>query len=507
MEEDFNSELESFRRKWKEEVSAKAKADSHKEQSVPGTSKLARRPPAAPRITDKTPRLVDEEEEDFQPQNFISLDIASNPTGSIVEEIPKQGSREPRSALEHYERAVERETQGSLGDSLSLYRKAFKLDNKVDQEYKKKHFPPSHFASKAPNVNPSHASATVPNTAHRSLDGPSQTINELIAGFSGLSIEPAPPAIEGTTAPPCPIADLPGELLIHIFRDLAVADVASFVRMAQVCKHMAFIVATEESIWKRICEGSEVGFGAMHYSWQREVLGEPLELEVPEFDENGKIVNDAPEDAIQLRNSITETLLHKVYKASWYQMFRMRPRIRFNGCYISTNNYIRPGQASANQFTWNSPVHIVTYYRYLRFFRDGTLISLLTTSEPTEVVHFLTKELLETHQGKASSHLPSSVMECAHRGRWRLSSVHEHSTADLRDAEGDLCVETEGVGPKYIFRMDLTLRHAGKGTKNNKLAWNGFWSYNKLTDDWAEFTRRNEKPLFWSRVKSYGTGS
>jgi F-box protein 9 len=39
----------------------------------------------------------------------------------------KAGNREPRSALEHYEKAVERESQGSLGDSLNLYRKAFKV--------------------------------------------------------------------------------------------------------------------------------------------------------------------------------------------------------------------------------------------------------------------------------------------------------------------------------------------------------------------------------------------
>ncbi len=31
------------------------------------------------------------------------------------------------SALEHYERAVEKESQGSLGDSVNLYRKAFKV--------------------------------------------------------------------------------------------------------------------------------------------------------------------------------------------------------------------------------------------------------------------------------------------------------------------------------------------------------------------------------------------
>lgn len=273
---------------------------------------------------------------------------------------------------------------------------------------------------------------------------------------------------------------------------------------------MAYLVATEEQIWKRVCEGTEVGFAAMHYEWQRELLGGPLEEDeysnVKRPDE-GSDQSETVLLAAPLKENVTYAVLHEVYASSWQRMFRLRPRIRFNGCYISTNNYIRPGQASPNQFTWNNPVHIVTYYRYLRFFRDGTLISLLTTTEPADVVHHLTKDLMELHRNNAHAYLPSAVMQTALRGRWRLSSANDHPDLALSDAEGDLSVETEGVGAKYMYRMDLSLRSAGKGIKNNKLVWGGFWSYNKLTDDWAEFSRRNEKPLFWSRVKSYGDGS
>lgn len=35
--------------------------------------------------------------------------------------------KEPSTALEHYERAVEKETQGNLGDSMRHYRRAFKV--------------------------------------------------------------------------------------------------------------------------------------------------------------------------------------------------------------------------------------------------------------------------------------------------------------------------------------------------------------------------------------------
>jgi len=376
------------------------------------------------------------------------------------------------------------------------------MDHRVDQKYKNKHFPPSYFRSKPTNPNPSNAAVTVPNPAHHSLDGPPQTIKQLIAGFASLNIEPAPPAIEGTAAPPCPLAELPEEILVHIFQELAIVDVASFVRLAQVCKKMAYLVASEEQIWKRVCLGSEVGFGAMHYQWQREVLGGSLKEDSTDLDEDFEELEPPLS-----KEAITEALFHAGYSSSWHLMFRLRPRIRFNGCYISTVNYIRPGQASPNQVTWNSPVHIVTYYRYLRFFRDGTVISLLTTSEPADVVHYLTNELQEIHRNGVAAHLPSIVMQYSLRGRWRLSTVVDNPDADLKDAEGDVFVETEGASSKYMYRMKLSLRSAGKGARNNKLVWQGFWSYNLLTDDSAEFTLRNDKAFFWSRVRSYGEGA
>lgn len=340
----------------------------------------------------------------------------------------------------------------------------------------------------------------MPNPAHHSLDGPPQTIAELIAGFAGLSIEPAPPIIEGDVAPPCPIVKIPDEILVHVFMELAIMDVATFARLAQVCKRMASLVATEEHIWKRVCLCSEFGFGGMHYKFQREVRGGPL-LETDEEIEEGGVPGLSQE-------AITDWLFRTAYKSSWQQMFRLRPRIRFNGCYISTINYVRPGQASANQVSWNSPVHIVTYFRYLRFFRDGTVVSLQTTTEPIDVVHHLTKELLVAHRDKSSSHLPSSVTQNALRGRWRLSTAVDNPDVDVKDVEGDVIVETEGVGPKYVYRLFLSLRSGGKGARNNKLVWKGFWNYNLMTDEDDEFPlRKDDRAFFFSRVKKYGMGA
>jgi F-box protein 9 len=179
-------------------------------------------------------------------------------------------------------------------------------------------------------------------------------------------------------------------------------------------------------------------------------------------------------------------------------MFRFRPRIRFNGVYISTVNYIRPGQAAPSQTTWGSPVHIVTYYRYLRFFRNGAVLSLLTTHEPAEVVHAL---LPSRFHIKAPA---SSPVFNVLKGRWKLGREAEKEGAIGLD-ESALTVETEGVDPKYVYRMELELKGQERGRA--RLMWKGFWNWNRLTDDWGEFGLRNDKAFVFSRVKAYGMGA
>jgi F-box protein 9 len=417
------------------------------------------------------------------------------------------------------------------------------LDHRVDLQYRKKHFPQA-MAPKpaAGQPNPSGASQTVPNPAHHSSsDGPAKpkSLKELISSFAGLSIQGAPPEVEGVPPPPCPISELPDEILVHILRDVAITDIASFMRLARVCKRLAYLVVTEDQIWRRICLGPEFGFGGMHYRWQTSVTWGPLDPEEEEAISSGpnpppetettaaaettttevptlqqtaqKLVPLTPAERLARdqaeKHSATLTLFRDVYSSSWQRMFRSRPRIRFGGCYISTVNYLRSGQASANATTWHSPVHIVTYYRYLRFYRDGTCVSLLTTAEPADVVHHLSRESLLLHRPGAHAHLPSVVMQGAYKGRWRLSSAADSPDRELAETtEGDVFVETEGVG-KYLYRLDLGLKSAGKaGPRNNKLVWRGFYSYNRLTDDWAEFGLKNYKPFFFSRVRSYGIG-
>lgn len=376
---------------------------------------------------------------------------------------------------------------------------------------------------KAANINPSNAAVTVPGTAHHSLAGSSAvqpalppTLRELVEDFAGLRIEPPPPPTDASPPERCRISELPEEILSQILLDVAIKDIAAFARLSQVCKRLAYLVLTEEAIWKRVALGSEVGFGAMLYDFNCEIDGSPRQAEddmdaLELYLEGSSLpMPPLPEEPGTQRSpasmALTESLLLSTYSSSYRTMFRLRPRIRFNGVYISTVNYTRPGATSTNTLTWGVPVHVVTYFRYLRFFRDGSCISLLTTSEPAEVVHHLTKDNMHGHH-RADSLLPSAVMKDALRGRWRLSgplSEHLDPVTAEPEKEGEVHIETEGVVPKYTYRLLLGLGHAGKlGGRNNKLMWKGFWSYNRLTDDWGEFGLKNDRAFYWSRVRSF----
>lgn len=73
---------------------------------------------------------------------------------------------------------------------------------------------------------------------------------------------------------------------------------------------------------------------------------------------------------------------------SWREMYLQRPRLRYNGCYISKTSYIRDGENSF-QDRFYRPWHLVEYFRYLRFFPEGKVLMLTSTDEAQNCVNLL----------------------------------------------------------------------------------------------------------------------
>ena len=154
-----------------------------------------------------------------------------------------------------------------------LYRKAFKLDEKVHEIYKNKHHPPVAASSKATQTQQNAASTTSNKEEART-----SSIAELLDEFSHLPIPPAEPETDLSDPPPCPIATIPGEILHEIFMTIAIRDVATYGRLSQICKRFAYIVMTDERIWKRIALGPDFGLSSMHYRYACDIQGTPLHI-------------------------------------------------------------------------------------------------------------------------------------------------------------------------------------------------------------------------------------
>ncbi|CRG84577.1 hypothetical protein PISL3812_01843 [Talaromyces islandicus] len=531
-----NAELNAFRRQWREEVSRRNKPSLSKQNDTSSWqlagSHLDKLPPTRHEAADRKEEVEEDlargyEEIVERTEQHLTLRTADEE--DTFQRVPQ---KEPCSALEHFEKAVEKEAEGSLGDSLAHYRKAYRLDAAIDKTYRNKHFPGKPVqtqSEKAPEP-----------TDNKKEEVELLPTPELIASFAGLAIPQAEPIIKGTPPPPCPIAKVPNDVLIEILRHIALMDPACLSRMALVCKRFAFHFAHEQHIWKRLCQGQEFGFESMHYSFACDLLGNPYHTLSPRYT---PFPRGRP---VQVPDPLS----------TWSQVFQRFPRIRFTGIYINTVNYTRPGGASSfSTAAWNSPIHIVTYYRYLRFYPDGTVLTLVTTTEPPDVVPYMTKEnVAAAKPGHRSHHrkrselaseasadtppVPPVAMNAlakAHRGHWHLTapvaneSSHESNPRTglvapvlqkAGEASGhdprDLVFETEGVGAKYTYIGHLGLRSSNPAravgatksapntSKNTKLVWKGYWSYNELTDDWAELGLKNERAFVFRRVRGWG---
>jgi F-box protein 9 len=132
------AELESFRQKWREEVTARTKGKAPVASSTPantGASSSKPRPSKSnapePSSSSHIRQRSTEESDDIAPH--VYEDLGERQHGRRLDETAAEtaaalaAGREPVSALEHYEKAVEKESEGRLGDSLSLYRRAFKV--------------------------------------------------------------------------------------------------------------------------------------------------------------------------------------------------------------------------------------------------------------------------------------------------------------------------------------------------------------------------------------------
>ncbi|KAK9906432.1 hypothetical protein WJX75_001739 [Coccomyxa subellipsoidea] len=147
-------------------------------------------------------------------------------------------------------------------------------------------------------------------------------------------------------------------------------------------------------------------------------------------------------------------LVRSQYRGSWHKMFMERPHLRFDGLYVSRNTYIRTGLV---EWRVKNPVHLVCYYRYFRFFPDGTLLYRTSPEVPVQV------------QRSMRTLVRNRMDEGVLRGRYLLRKDNLFTSLPLGNTAG-----TE-------IRTRLRLRSTCRGG-NNRLDVDKILSYDRGSD-------------------------
>lgn len=192
---------------------------------------------------------------------------------------------------------------------------------------------------------------------------------------------------------------------------------------------------------------------------------------------------------------------YTLYGNSWRDMYLNRPRLNFDGCYICKSSYIRSGEQSLDSFY--RPWHLVEYYRFLRFFPDGSVLMLTTPEEPK-----LSVSKLKQKQTREMTIL---------KGHWSINSqlvsiilIKKIFKQEVR--KGRRGAKEVLVNQEQFYNMELEVTSIGRRS-NNQLSWISYDLHiiNKLTNSESttefEMNKIDFPPFHYSRVKSYMSNS
>ncbi|XP_016838278.1 F-box only protein 9 [Nasonia vitripennis] len=185
---------------------------------------------------------------------------------------------------------------------------------------------------------------------------------------------------------------------------------------------------------------------------------------------------------------------------SWRDMYMQRPRLRYNGCYVSKTTYIRHGENSF-QDQFYRPWHLVEYFRYLRFFPEGRVLMLTSTDDAQSCVSSLKSRnprnntVLIGHY-RLHDNCVSLVLK---RQETKTSSA---TFSNRRRKRGEP-VHDSG---EQTFHVEFEIQNYHK-RPNSQLSWLCYIIYTKYIDGQEVPTKLSlggrYPPFRFSRVKSY----
>ena len=347
----------------------------------------------------------------------------------------KEESNKSSTAIQLYHDAMVFEHEGKLNDALKNYRAAIRIDPEVDLQCSKLF--ETHVKETIDEMN---SSSSLEDKTVSGMEWKQKTLNDTdTSWFMDISkrfsekfhlsdelLDDQHSCLsyrdEGL------MGGLPNEILVNIFRWLTdLMGIGWMSILNRVCREW-YLASHDSLLWQHVCERT----------WSREDLDKQLAR----------------------------------YGYNYRRMYLEKGRPRFDGIYIARVNYFKSGY---NEMTWSQPVILVTYYRYLRFYPDGNLISLLTSDEPTKVL----KQLKEGS---------------------RLTGILE-GTYRLKENMIDI-VLIDDLRTKETFHMRLELRSTYR-SGNNQLKWRKYYSKSHKKGTVYVFNRDQLQNYWFSKVRSF----
>lgn len=279
------------------------------------------------------------------------------------------------------------------------------------------------------------------------------------------------------------LSNLPHELIMQIYCYVIghELDLASLESLGLVCRGF-FLLSRDPLLWRSIC---------LH-TWGKDRIENVRRMESQHHREVE--ASEGQEHAID-----------------WRQIFLDRPRVNFDGVYISRTKYIRQGDTGFQDITYR-PFHVVTYFRYIRFFPDKKVLILTTNEEPEKICPIF------RHASHLSQFSPElSILEGTYEFDVRKRQV---TIVAEKDLQKDLPASTRNqrrqsqfhwprqtpLSQKFNLRFKLGT-DPDKPHKNNILKWRDYVILSRLESNY-DLTTFDLSPetfpnLVFQRVKMF----
>lgn len=395
-------------------------------------------------------------------------------SGLTVKEIDEHPTKSREDfAFDLFELASAKETEGKLNDASDYYWKAFKLDDRVDVKYRERYFENLKYEESQKVSETKEKMKKVPphDPNIKPLELNRTQLHNLLNSYESCEFVPE------DEEKPVMLQKLPYEVIQKVVEILLVTDTPSWINFSLSCKKLAYMGFCDAGTWGKLCE----------LVYERQCYRDNDE-------ENYKV------------------LIKNQWGSSCYKMLNERPFLKYRGVYISKVSYMKEGARSENSNSWNLPYKMISYYRYYRFFADGTCLKIVTVLEPKKVISRLQKgykvsedEELITENLRRDSELKdtgagASPVDAFSNRSW-LRIFHGTYTVTL---QGDVETNCDGPVEKYRFVDKFKIVNSGKYHRHNKLEWVDLGFYDTVNRTHCSLTRDNEKDFVFSRVNSYG---